>query len=43
MHTNETRLMYARQKNYRVSLIRKRQNEFYGNLDVKDVIDNKKN
>lgn len=41
--TNETIMMHIRQRNYSSSLFRKwKKNQFYRNLDIKDVSDNNK-
>ena len=42
IRTNESKLIYIRQINYCVSLIRKGKNVFYANLNVKDITDNRK-
>ena len=38
----QSKLAYTKQRNYCVTLIRKGKKEYYGNLDVKDITDNKK-
>ena len=40
--TEENRLLYTQQKNKCVSLLRKTKINYYGNLNVKDITDNKK-
>ena len=40
--TEENRLLYTQQRNKCVSLLRKTKINYYGNLNVKDVTDNKK-
>ena len=38
---NENKKRYSLQRNYCVSLLRKTQKVYYGNLDIKRVTDNK--
>ena len=40
--TKETRFLYTQQRNKCVSLLRKTKINYYGNLNVKDITDNKK-
>ena len=42
LRTIESKLAYTKQRNYCVTLIRKGKKEYYGNLDVKAITDNKK-
>ena len=39
--TDENKRKYTRQRNYCVSLLRKTKREYYSNLDVKNITDNK--
>ena len=39
--TDENERKYAKQRNYCVSLLRKSKREYYSNLDVKNITDNK--
>ena len=39
--TEENKTSYAKQRNYCVSLLRKTKSKYYGNLNEKDVTDNK--
>ena len=39
--TETTKLVYIKQRNYCVSLLRKTKKDHYANLDEKDVADNK--
>ena len=39
--TDENKGRYKKQRNYCVSLLRKSKREYYGNLDVKNITDNK--
>ena len=40
--TESNRVSYNKQRNFCVSLLRKAKKDYYGNLNEKDVIDNKK-
>ena len=40
--TNQNRLTYAKQRNFCLSLLRKEKKEYFANLSVKNIIDNKK-
>ena len=40
--TEENKRAYNKQRNYVVSLVRKSKREYYNNLDIKKIIDNKK-
>ena len=40
--TDESRQAFAKQRNYCVSLLRKSKRNYYSNLNVKDITDNKK-
>ena len=40
--TESNRVSYNKQRNFCVSLLRKTKNDYYGNLNEKDVMDNKK-
>ena len=40
--TNESKLIHTRKRNYCISLISKSKKEFYVNVDVKDIKDNRK-
>ena len=39
--TKENKILYNRQRNYFVSLLRKSKRRFYDNLNIKNVTDNK--
>ena len=39
--TDENERKYTKQRNYCVSLLRKSKREYYSNLDVKNITDNK--
>ena len=39
--TDENKRKYTKQRNYCVSLLRKSKREYYSNLDVKNITDNK--
>ena len=39
---DENRKKYSKQRNYRVSLLRKTKKQYYGDLNEKNVLDNKK-
>ena len=41
LQTIESKLAYTWQRNYCVTLIRKGKKEYYGSIDVKDIMDNK--
>ena len=40
--TDESRQAFVKQRNYCVSLLRKSKRNYYSNLNVKDITDNKK-
>ena len=42
IQTIESKLAYTKQQNYCVTLTRRSKKEYYGKLDVKSVMDNKK-
>ena len=42
IQTIESKLGYTKQQSYCVTLTRRSKKEYYGNLDVKSVMDNKK-
>ena len=39
--SEQNRLSYVKQRNYCVSLLRKTKKDYYANLNVKDIVDNK--
>ena len=39
--SEQNRLSYVKQRNYCVSLLRKNKKDYYANLNVKDIVDNK--
>ena len=39
--TDKSKRKYTKQRNYCVSLLRKSKREYYSNLDVKNITDNK--
>ena len=39
--SEQNRLSYVKQRNYCVSLLRKPEKDYYANLNVKDIVDNK--
>ena len=40
-NSEQNRLSYVKQRNYCVSLLRKTKKDYYTNLNVKDIVDNK--
>ena len=40
-NSEQNRLSYVKQRNYCVSLLRKTKKDYYANLNVKDIDDNK--
>ena len=39
--SEQNRLSYVKQRNYCVSVLRKTKKDYYANLNVKDIVDNK--
>ena len=39
--SEQNRLSYVKQRNYCISLLRKTEKDYYANLNVKDIVDNK--
>ena len=39
--SEQNRLSYVKQRNYCVSLLRKNKKDYYANLNVKDIVNNK--